>query len=85
MWRGLFLAIGAYAVVAGLQCMVCDKALLTTRDEAPALGMIANGSASGDAVKRRELVPPEWAPWSLLSGGAVTMLYSFTIPKRVKE
>jgi hypothetical protein len=31
----------------------------------------------------RELVPPDWAPWSMLAGGAVVMLYSFTIPQRV--
>jgi hypothetical protein len=30
-----------------------------------------------------DIVPPEWAPWSLLSAGAVVILYSFTIPKRV--
>jgi hypothetical protein len=29
------------------------------------------------------IIPPEWAPWSLLSAGAVVILYSFTIPKRV--
>jgi len=27
--------------------------------------------------------PPEWAPWSLLSSGAIVILYSFTIPKRM--
>ena len=31
----------------------------------------------------REMVPPDWAPWSMLAGGAVVMLYSFTIPQRV--
>jgi hypothetical protein len=29
-------------------------------------------------------VPPDWAPWSLLSLGAVTIIYSFTIPKRME-
>jgi hypothetical protein len=32
--------------------------------------------------KNKEVSPPAWAPWSLLSLGAVTLLYSFTIPKR---
>jgi hypothetical protein len=31
----------------------------------------------------REISPPDWAPWTLLAGGAVVMLYSFTIPQRV--
>lgn len=30
-----------------------------------------------------DIVPPEWAPWSLLSAGAVVILYSFTIPKKM--
>ena len=30
-----------------------------------------------------DLTPPEWAPWSLMSAGAVIILYSFTIPKRI--
>ncbi|HZZ71690.1 MAG TPA: hypothetical protein VFE24_05520 [Pirellulales bacterium] len=30
-----------------------------------------------------DLNPPEWAPWSLMSAGAVIILYSFTIPKRI--
>jgi len=34
-------------------------------------------------LDQTEVVPPEWAPWSLMGGGAVVVLYSFTIPKRV--
>ena len=30
-----------------------------------------------------EIVPPDWAPWTLMSGGAVIILYSFTIPRRL--
>jgi hypothetical protein len=30
-----------------------------------------------------DIVPPEWAPWSLLSAGAVVILYSFTVPKKM--
>lgn len=85
MWRSLFLALGSFAVIAGVECLVCDKAILAARSEVKTQDFIANPSASADAIKRREIVPPEWAPWSLLSGGAVTMLYSFTLPKRGKE
>jgi hypothetical protein len=31
----------------------------------------------------REVEPPEWAPWSLMSVGAVVILYTFTIPKKM--
>jgi hypothetical protein len=35
------------------------------------------------AAVQRVVAPPDWAPWSLMGGGAVVVLYSFTIPKRV--
>ena len=31
--------------------------------------------------RKRELVPPEYAPWTLLSVGAISILYSLTLPK----
>lgn len=78
MWRSLFLALGAVACILGAEALVLDKAVL--RSKAPTTtGVMADPSA------RREIVPPEWAPWSLLSAGAVTMLYSFTVPNRVKN
>ncbi len=85
MWRGLFLALGAFAIILGGECLICDKAILAAKNDVSAQGLLANPSASAGSVQRREIVPPEWAPWSLLSGGAVTMLYSFTIPQRVKS
>jgi hypothetical protein len=44
------------------------------------------GAAAGEgssAAGSHNIAPPDWAPWSLLSAGAVVMLYSFTIPRRV--
>ena len=32
-----------------------------------------------------DVVPPDWVPWSLMSTGAVVMLYSFTLPKKLKS
>ncbi|MEX2118618.1 MAG: hypothetical protein WD847_03335 [Pirellulales bacterium] len=82
MWRALFLALGAYACLLGFECLVIDKAVLAeSRQAAP--GLLARmNPARGPG---RDLTPSDWAPWSLLSAGAVTMLYSFTIPQRVKS
>jgi len=85
MWRSLFLALGAFAIIVGAECLICDKAILAAKKEVSAEGLLADASGSSESVKRREIVPPEWALWSLISGGAVTMLYSFTLPKKVKE
>jgi hypothetical protein len=80
MWRALFLALGFYACLLGAECLVIEKAELAGPQEKG--GILTGGQMVGRA---RELRPPEWAPWSLMSVGAVTMLYSFTIPRRVKE
>lgn len=69
MWRALFLAIGAYCCLLGLEALAIEKAVLKVD--------------AGSQTSMREIVPPDWVPWSLLAGGAVVMLYSFTIPQRV--
>ena len=70
MWRSLFLALGLFSVVLGLEALLVDSAVLASH---------------GDAVlASRDVVPPEWAPWSLLSAGAVVILYSFTLPQKLK-
>ncbi len=78
MLRAFFLAIGIFAFVLGLECLVIEKAVLNPSRES------TSGALPQMAPAYRELVPPEWAPWSLLSGGAVVMLYSFTIPAKLR-
>jgi hypothetical protein len=79
MMRSFFLAIGLSAFVLGLECLVIDKAVLV-----PQGGSAASSAVQEVAPAVREITPPEWAPWSLLSGGAVVMLYSFTIPAKMR-
>jgi len=78
MWRALFLAVGISCCVVGLQCLVIEQAIVVTASDSPA-------AAGQYGKKRTPINPPEWAPWTLLAAGAVVMIYSFTIPKRVKE
>jgi hypothetical protein len=70
MWRSFFLAIGTYCCLLGVEALALEKAVLK----------VGTGSLQAST---REIVPPDWAPWSMLAGGAVVMLYSFTIPQRV--
>jgi hypothetical protein len=74
MWRALFLALGIYCCLLGAECLIIDKATLTTRSDQGVLG-----------TRKREVVPSDWAPWSLLSAGTVTILYSFTLPQRLHK
>jgi hypothetical protein len=76
MLRAFFLAMGIFAFVLGLECLVIEKAVLNPSRE---------GALAQMTPAYREVVPAEWAPWSLLSAGAVVMLYSFTIPAKMRS
>jgi hypothetical protein len=78
MWRSLFVALGLSAVILGLECLVIDKAVLARREQ-PAPGIDVKTPTVG---RSREVIPPDWAPWSLMSTGAVVVLYSFTLPRK---
>jgi len=75
MWRALFLALGVSCCILGFEALAVEKAVLNVSQRGP----------SGASQSAQKVVqPPEWAPWSLLSGGAITIIYSFTIPARQK-
>jgi hypothetical protein len=72
MWRAFFLAIGMFLLVVGAECMAIDQATITNPGE----------EETGPTVVT--VTPQEWIPWSLVSAGAVTMLYSYTLPQKFK-
>ena len=80
MWRSFFIAVGVTACLLGVECLILDKATLADKKGAQAAPLTGLGNAA--TAKQREITPPDWAPWSLMSAGAVTMLYSFTIPRK---
>ncbi len=79
MLRAFFLAVGTSACILGLECMAIDKVVLNPSREAAAAAI-----AQKLAPASREITPVDWAPWSLLSGGAVVVLYSFTVPAKMR-
>jgi hypothetical protein len=80
MFRSFFLAMGIYAMILGGECLLVDKAVLQ-----PSRDSGASAVAQQVAPAYREITPAEWAPWSLLSAGAVVTLYSFTIPAKLRS
>lgn len=80
MWRSLFVALGVSSIILGVECLLVDKAVLANRAAAAAP---TKTGAPPAAVAKREVTPPDWAPWSLMSTGSVVVLYSFTLPRRV--
>jgi hypothetical protein len=85
MWRALFLALGIYLCILGGECLVVDRFILATEEPPPPAAGPATLFGSPPAAPvavRRELVPAEWAPWSLLSAGTVVILYAITINRQ---
>ena len=78
MWRSLFLAVGLTLMIIGAECLVVDRAVFAQSIPGP------GGQGESQGTSERTVAPPDWAPWSLLSAGAVVCIYSFTIPRRVK-
>lgn len=70
MWRALFLGVGLFMLLVGAECLIVDQATISTASDA------------GSQVVT--LSPPDWVPWSLMSAGAITILYSYTLPQKFK-
>ncbi len=83
MIRAFALAIGITLCILGAECLLFEKVILAAGEPTAAP---ANAVAIGQQNRANQpqiIQPPEWAPWSLLSAGAVVIIYSFTIPRRV--
>jgi hypothetical protein len=81
MWRAFFLSVGVCAMVLGIESLVIEKVVMAASGEHSTSGLAERVAPSA----LREVEPPEWAPWSLMSGGAVIILYTFTIPQKIKS
>jgi hypothetical protein len=85
MWRSLFLAVGVFVVLLGAQCLVIQKFVLTSQEVViqETAGLL--GAEKTQVTRKKEISPAPWTPWSLMSTGVITCIYSFTIPARVKK
>jgi hypothetical protein len=81
MWRAFFLAVGIYMCILGAECLAVERFELATTEVVPGEPSPATlfGNAPGPLTASRAIEPPEWAPWSFLSAGAVIILYALTI------
>ena len=79
MWRSLFLAAGIVLCILGGECLIMEKAVLAKSEPEPE----QNASFFSEPTSpTNEIKPPDWAPWTLLSVGAVVIIYSYSIPRR---
>lgn len=71
MWKSFFLAAGVFSCIVGIELLIVDSAMILPLD--------GRGGP-------RLFTAPDWAPWTLISAGAVTVLHFATLPKGlVKE
>lgn len=85
MWRAIFFGGGLFVASWGGSFLMVDRMVLTM-ETAPApiqrqddvRGLFITRGADNKA----EFNPPEWAAFTLISVGAVTMLYAIALPKR---
>ena len=77
MWRSFFMGVGIFSCIFGAECMVTDRFILAA-DAKPTAAPTIFAAAS---APKKDFVPPEWAPWTFLSVGAIGILYSLTLPK----
>ena len=78
MWRAFFLALGIYACIFGAECLIVESYVMAgeTTQGPPAQTSLFQ---SNTPLASRDWRPAEWAPWSLLSTGAIVILYSLTL------
>lgn len=80
MWRSLFLALGIMTMIVGIESMLIDSATVYAAGETSTSEFADPGEEP--ARKTKTVTPGEFVPWALLSGGAIIVLYAFTLPKR---
>lgn len=83
MWRSIVLATGISLCILGAEFMVVDRMLLHDPNQTGPAASDTLAAWSGN--NRRVFVPPEWAPWGLVSGGVVVILYSSAISGNAEE
>ena len=85
MFRGIFLALGIFAVILGLEALAVESTVLRIHgDPVPVEKKFYQFSQPKETVTKPIVFKtPDWAPWILMGGGMITILYTFTLPKRL--
>lgn len=79
MWRAMFLAIGTFLIILGVQFLMADNAVLRLREETPQTLSLFEPSLGA----KKTFTVQSWMPYSFMGLGAVICIYSFTLPKRL--
>ncbi|MFO0919415.1 MAG: hypothetical protein U0872_14040 [Planctomycetaceae bacterium] len=85
MLRASFFSAGLFVCLWGMAFLHVDKIVMHNTDEKLQRDENIRGMLSNQQIEkeiRRIIDPPDWAAFSLLSAGAVTMLYAVALPRK---
>jgi len=85
MLRGTFFSVGVFIALWGASLFFIDKVTLKVADDAhrpPGFRGAYAGNQQQQQQNGRVIQPPDWVSFSLLSVGAVTMLYAVALPRK---
>jgi hypothetical protein len=78
--RAFFLGTGVYVALFGATLFLIDKITLAAHPSSTSAAILT--WVTTDAAGQGRVVnPPEWAPYTLVAVGAVTILYAIALPK----
>jgi hypothetical protein len=85
MVRSIFFSLGLFIALWGGAFLVVDKMVLNTDSDPTAQGGFRGLFGGASQTKKKVIDPPDWAAFSLMSLGTVTMLYAVALPKKKQE
>ena len=82
MLKSCFFATGLFVTLCGVSLLFVDKLILNAEEGAEPESGISSMFSSVTPDRQQVIDPPDWAAFSLMSVGAVTMLYSIALPQK---
>lgn len=82
MLRSSFFSAGLFVILWGISLLFIDQMVLNVTEEGEKENAISAMITTVTPEKQKVLDPPDWAAFSMMSIGAVTMLYAVALPKK---
>jgi hypothetical protein len=82
MVRSCFFAAGLFVTLWGISLLFIDKLVLNTPADGERENFISAMVSTVTPEKQKMIDPPDWIAFSMMSIGAVTMLYAVALPKK---
>ena len=82
MLKSCFFATGLFATLWGVSLLFIDQLVLNATEEGEPESAISAMVSTVTPQNQKYIDPPDWAAFSMMSVGAVTMLYAVALPKK---